>query len=74
MKKCRQPKPVPDRPGYHAYRVEDGRIIYMEDEIMEMHLGRKLRIDEQVVHKNGNTLDNRSDNLEIVTAISRLMR
>jgi hypothetical protein len=69
QKRCRAPKPIPDRPGYHAYRVEDGKIIYMEDQIMEMELGRKLRIDEEVRHKNGNTLDNRRSNLEVVTVV-----
>ena len=54
-----------DRPG-HAWRTEKGQIIYMEDAVVEHHLGRKLEVTEQIVHKNGNVLDNRMANLEIV--------
>lgn len=54
-----------DRPG-HVWAVEDGKIIYMEDEIMEHRLGRPLRSTESVIHKNGNVLDNRDRNLELV--------
>lgn len=53
----------------HVFRIDDrnGAVIYMEDAIAEMHLGRKLDSFEAVIHRNGNPLDNRWDNLEIVT-------
>lgn len=35
--------------------------------VMEEHLGRKLRSDEIVHHKDGNKLNNSIDNLEIMT-------
>ena len=36
---------------------------------MEKYLGRKLRREECVHHKNKNTLDNSIENLEIVTSL-----
>ena len=36
--------------------------------VMEQHLGRELNRNEVVHHKNGNKLDNRIDNLEVMTA------
>ena len=40
--------------------------------IMEQYLGRPLRLDEQVHHKNGNPLDNRLENLEVLTCNSHM--
>ena len=57
------------RPG-HVWRVEDSKIIYMEDDIMERHLGRKLNPTETVVHKNGKPKDNRFKNLEVVSIVT----
>jgi hypothetical protein len=50
----------------HVWRVEDGKVKYMEDDIYELHLGRKLRPTESIVHRNGDPKDNRLENLELV--------
>lgn len=36
--------------------------------IIEKHFGRKLRIDEQVHHINGDKKDNRLENLVVMSA------
>ena len=54
-----------DRPG-HLWRVEDGKVRYKEDDVMEKHLGRKLKENETVIIKNDNPNDCSIENLEIV--------
>lgn len=44
----------------------DGKKVRAHRWIMEQALGRKLRQDEHVHHKNGNPLDNRIENLEVL--------
>ena len=51
----------------HVWRVEDGKVKYMEDDIYEHHLGRKLRPTESIVHRDGNPKNNTLDNLELIT-------
>jgi hypothetical protein len=52
--------------GYRQYFRENKRI-YEHRDIAEQMLGRTLRPNETVHHKNGNKTDNRPDNLEIIT-------
>ncbi len=40
--------------------------------VMERHLGRKLKRKELIHHKNGNPVDNRLGNLEIILAAAHL--
>lgn len=54
-----------ERPG-HIWIVDKGRVMCLEDMVMELELGRKLRNDEIVVHRNGDVLDCRRENLEVV--------
>ena len=45
----------------------DGREVYVHRYVIEQHTGRRLNHTEQVHHVNGNTKDNRLENLQLVT-------
>lgn len=51
--------------GYRLVCVR-GKQVYEHRYIMEQHLGRKLDRRENVHHINGDKLDNRIDNLELI--------
>lgn len=55
-----------ERPG-HVWAVDDNKIIYLEDQIASAILGRPLELTEVAVHRNGDLLDNRRENIEIIT-------
>lgn len=52
--------------GYRILRI-DGKRIREHRYVMEQHLGRKLRKSENIHHINGNILDNRIENLMILS-------
>lgn len=54
-----------ERPG-HVWTIQNGRVVYMEDMVAEIHLGRKLTENEVVIHRNQDAFDNRWGNLEVV--------
>lgn len=51
----------------HRQIYIDGGYKYEHRVIAEKKLGRKLRSDEEVHHKNGKFGDNRPENLEVMT-------
>jgi len=59
--------------GYKCKIGPDGNRVYIHREIMEQKLGRKLRPDEIVHHKDENKLNNDPDNLK-VTNLSKHMK
>jgi hypothetical protein len=54
---------------YRQVKTPDGRKVLEHRYVMELHLGRPLRPDEHVHHRNGDRLDNRVENLEIVDPV-----
>lgn len=66
-KRCSSRRPInPNTTRYRQVVTSDGRYIGEHRAVMEAHLGRRLRSDEQVHHINGVKIDNRLENLEVI--------
>lgn len=56
---------------YRTIKV-NGKTKLLHRHVMEQLIGRALRRDEQVHHKNGDTRDNRIENLEVVAPLTHM--
>lgn len=55
----------------YSHKTINGKKQRMHRHIMEEHLGRPLEPAEHVYHLNGDSKDNRIENLTVITKISR---
>ena len=59
---------------YRKVKTPDGRHMLEHRWVMEQSIGRRLRREEQVHHRNHNRLDNRIENLELVSSSEHGLR
>lgn len=54
-------------PKKYVVITVNGKQVREHRHLMEMYLGRKLDRNEHIHHINGNSLDNRIENLQVLT-------
>ena len=77
-RRCRglseNPRKSETKARYRQIHTPDGRRMLEHRYVMEQAIGRPLTRDEQVHHINHNRLDNRIENLELVTSAEHGLR
>ena len=63
----RRLKPTGKPPHRYKTMTVGGKQVRVHRHLMQKHLGRALRPDEHVHHRNGDSFDNRIENLEVLT-------
>lgn len=74
MREAREKGKWPSKVYKYKLIKRGGKTILEHRHVVENHLNRKLKKGEQVHHIDGNTLNNRIENLEILTPANHYKR
>lgn len=60
-------KGIPKKKYKQVYDKKTKKVVYFHRKLMEKHIGRRLLRTEFVHHKDGNTMNNKIENLELLS-------